>query len=282
MVASNDSAQSNGAIQQYQAEMQLVRAELQTTVMALDMPLRGLVQARVNSLRPEVRAATVLAAGVSGGFTDLPAEEQIEKEAQLRAQRIQLAAALEMLAAALSIHKILLADEAADLDKSVLGGTILAGDYCFSRSAAMAVKTENPEVVKLFSEALKRVSEGNLRDIFGLDEKGSAALEISEDVAQARGVNEPFDDDLEFFRAGVIAATVLAEQPAASAQPALDFVTQLTGALHSSGDATAADHINLHARITALPAYQRHRWRHLLTWLFDEQHADSDHASGMP
>ncbi len=281
MVASNDSAQSDGTIQQYQAEMQLVRAELQTTVMALDMPLRGLVQARVNTLRPEVRAAIVLAAGVADGFNVDADQDQVAKAEQLRAQRIHLAAALEMLAAALSIHKLLLADEAADLDKSVLGGTILAGDYCFSRSADMAVKTEHPEVVKLFSEALKRVSEGNLRNLFMPAPDESAAPQAPGRPGKTYGFDEAFDDDTEFFRAGVIAATVLAEQPVDSAKPALDFVITLAGTLHRGRDALADSQTTLHACIADLPACQRRRWQHLLNWLFDARHGDSDNASTM-
>lgn len=281
MVASDDSAQSDGTVQQYQAEMQLMRAELQTTVMALDMPLRGLVQARVNTLWPEMRAAIVLAAGVPAGDNTDADQDQVEKCEQVRAQRVHLAAALEMLAAAMSIHKLLLGDEAADLDKSVLGGTILAGDYCFSCSAAMAVKTENPEVVKLFSEALKRVSEGNLRDIFVPSQKGNSAPEPLISTGQARDLGAPFNDDLEFFRAGVIAATVLAEQPVDSAQPTLDFVNRLANAQHRKGDTPANNQATLYALIADLPVHQRPRWRHLLIWLFDGQSSAPDKASAL-
>ena len=66
----------------------------------------------------------------------------------------------------LNVHKLLLQQDIEPTDKSLLGGTILAGDYCFSQSANMAVQTDNPAVVDIFSQALKETSEGNLRHLF--------------------------------------------------------------------------------------------------------------------
>jgi hypothetical protein len=85
-----------------------------------------------------------------------------------RSQRIYLAAALEMLHLAIAVH-IMLADAAASdpANRSLLGSTILAGDYCFSRSASTCrAHRQRCTVVEIFSDALKRVSEGHLRHIF--------------------------------------------------------------------------------------------------------------------
>ncbi|MCX6050475.1 MAG: hypothetical protein NT075_35715, partial [Chloroflexi bacterium] len=88
----------------------------------------------------------------------------------LREKRILFAAALEMLYVALNIHRKLLTNPASngnhDADKSRLGSIILAGDYCFSRSATLAAQTNNPEVVMIFANALKTVNEGHLRQHF--------------------------------------------------------------------------------------------------------------------
>lgn len=265
MVASNDSNQSDDDMQQFLAEIQLVQSELQTVVATLELPLRPLVQARINAMRPEVRAAVVLAAGIPADSNENADENEAGQAQKLRAQRIYLAAALEMLGAAVSIHKLLLSDEAPALDKAILGGTILAGDYCFSCSATMAVKTGSPEVVKLFSDALKRVSEGNLRQHFSLAQDEDAGVPTSE--TKARHSAEAFDDNLELFRAGVIAATILVAQPPESAEPGLQFVTRLAGILQTETDPSSDSYVGLQALTHDLPAYQRHRWRHLLTWL---------------
>ena len=68
---------------------------------------------------------------------------------------------LEMLFVAHSIHGLLLTAVREGMDKSVMGSTILAGDYCFSHSAVLATGTESPQVVAIFAQALKTVSEGN-------------------------------------------------------------------------------------------------------------------------
>ena len=50
---------------------------------------------------------------------------------------------------------------------SITGSIILTGDYCFTQSAILAAKTDNIAVVEIFSQTLKVVSEGILRQIFG-------------------------------------------------------------------------------------------------------------------
>ncbi len=156
---------------QFTEEMNAVRQLLDESGAALEMPLRALVEAQIEQSRPEIHAAVVLATAVAAAADD----------GALRQQRINLAAALEMLYVALNVHKLLLRDDPTPADKSLLGGTILAGDYCFSQAANLAVKTNHAQVVTIFSEALKETSEGNLRYLFA-----EAAPRFSEHQALCR------------------------------------------------------------------------------------------------
>jgi octaprenyl-diphosphate synthase len=145
-----------------EAELEQVRELLIGSLDGLYPPLSTLARAAVRDAMPLRRAALVLAVAV--------ADERAPQEGtpeHLRDRRILLAAALEMLHVALSIHSHLLGRNSGDLDqtldKSIVGSTILTGDYCFSRAASLAAQTESPVVVDLFAQALKTVSEGMLR-----------------------------------------------------------------------------------------------------------------------
>lgn len=205
-------------------ELSAVRLVLQHSLDGLIPPLRDMVDMHIKWLGPQLRAAAVLTA------------DAFEHEsAQQRERRIHLAAALEMLAIALSIHKVLLGasattrsdddnrnasngDEthepsaadtatgtAADtIDKSLLGSVILAGDYCFSRAAALATQTDSPRVIELFANALKTVSEGHLRRLF------APSLAV-------------YDEDRALCLAGVSAALELSGQSVDAAESAAQY-----------------------------------------------------------
>jgi hypothetical protein len=189
---------------------------------ALSSPLQQLVRSQIDRARPYVRASVVLAAGVAKSDT-----------VSLRHRRIQLAAALEMLFVAHHIHGLLLASHAEDMDKSVMGSTILAGDYCFSHSAILAAGTESPQVVAIFAQALKKVSEGRLRHLF-------------------EGLTN-YDENDDLFVAGVEAATLLAELSEAEKNSILHYCVGLSDRSQPIGDAD----------LMSLPTYQQNRWRSL-------------------
>lgn len=226
------------------AELREVTACVRDALAELYAPLSDLALATLRATEPPVRALAVLATGV-----------RPDEESHLRARRILLAAALEMLAVALRIHNLLLiaantaangsADahhERQELDRSLAGSTVLTGDYCFSRAAILAAQTDSPTVVDIFSQALKNVSEGRLRASF--DPLGS-----------------PFSDDLELVRAGVRGAAHMAALSAAQATSALGPAEAL---------ATGAPMPPALADATNLTAQQRRRWqaawRVLETW----------------
>jgi len=214
-------------------ELAEVEQHLHDAIAELFPPFRQMVATQFRSSHPLHRASIVLAAGVAA-----------PDQTTTRSQRIYLAAALEMLHLAISVH-IMLADTAASdpVNRSLLGSTILAGDYCFSRSASLAVRTGNATVVEIFSDALKRVSEGHLRHIFT-----PTAVD--------------YNEDRELFVAGAHAAMELAGTPACARREIMTLVIML--AEPASLPATALD--TLQTLDGVLDRNQLERWRAFLRW----------------
>jgi octaprenyl-diphosphate synthase len=221
---------------QFTEEMNAVRQLLNESGAALEMPLRALVEAQIEQSRPEIHAAVVLVTAVTAAADD----------EGLRQQRINLAAALEMLYVALNVHKLLLRDDPTPADKSLLGGTILAGDYCFSQAANLAVKTNHAQVVTIFSEALKETSEGNLRYLFA-----EAAPRFSEHQA--------------LCRSGIHAGAALIGAPASTGpvDPLIDLIETFVHS-YETGTPVSPEADSLIAR---LPEPQRTRAAYLQIWL---------------
>lgn len=213
----------------FEQEMTALHGKLIEAVAPLTAPLHQLVRVHIDQAAPYVRGAVVLAAAVN----------EVDNET-LKRQRIHLAAALEMLFVAHNIHKLLLTPHADDMDKSVMGSTILAGDYCFSHSAMLAAGSDSPKVVEIFAQALKRVSEGNLRYLFGESSYS--------------------DENRELFIAGVEAATVLAGLSAAHKESIISFANDLSRAIALSAKPSA----RALPGTDQLPSYQRNRWQLLL------------------
>jgi hypothetical protein len=210
----------------------------QTLLAALDglpAPFSQFVAGQARQLLPYKRGALVLTGGLAA--VDSP---------ELRRQRIDLAAAQEMLFLALQIHMRLVGQGSAadEQSRSILGSTILAGDFCFSRSAELAVRTGNATVVEIFAETLKRVSEGHLRRLFLPD----AA---------------PFSETSELFDAGVYAAGVLA----GLAPPTLAAARTQARTL-ANLDRAPASPASLDKTLTErLAPAQWARWLALVDWL---------------
>lgn len=142
-----------------QQEYEAVHRQVIDGLTDLRPPLSDLVLGQVaDSFHPQ-RVGLVLAAS-------LPQQDTPYR----REQRILLAAALEMLQLALRIHKLLFQHrdgvDTQGMDRSWVGSIILAGDYCFSRSAILAARTNEPDVVQIFARALQAVSERHLRQLF--------------------------------------------------------------------------------------------------------------------
>jgi octaprenyl-diphosphate synthase len=202
----------------------------------LYVPFAQLVQGQWRRNHPLVRAAFVLTAGVSGHT----------EAAELRRRRVYLAAAMETLRLALGVHtQLLLAESPVDIDRSLLGSTVLAGDFCFSRSAGLAAKTGSSVIVDLFANALQRVSEGSLRRLF-------------------RPAEPPHDVDRELCLSGIAAANELA-----GLAPHEREVDQQIGA-HLLGAYRAGVPFHFDAAVgeyAQLAMDRRQKWQALAVWL---------------
>lgn len=198
----------------FAAELHTVSELLKEVAQQLDPPLSQLVLSQIMRAVPHRRAAVVLAFSVAGedaagdGLPD-------EQETQQIARRVYLAAALELLFIAQRIHHLLLNADTDAMNKSLMGSTILAGDYCFSRSADLAVRTDSPNVVKIFSTALKRLSEDSLRTLF-------------DDDAPTTG------NDAQLFASGIEASLLLADPALTPDKATADTAQRWTTVLMNS------------------------------------------------
>lgn len=230
----------SGARQNLEAELAQVEQRIGEAIAELFPPFSQMVAAQLRHSYPLMRAAVVLTAGVAA-----------PDNAIVRDLRIDLAAAMEMLHLAINVHMLLGEGASGEApNPTVLGSTILAGDYCFSRSANLAARTGDPVVVEIFSNALKRVSEGHLRRFF--DPTGEA-----------------YNEDRELFVAGVNAAMHLGKSSAQARSEATRIVEML------------ADHPKPTERLSLLPSFQSslqnelapnqvERWLAFLNWRADQ------------
>jgi octaprenyl-diphosphate synthase len=221
----------------FQGELTQVEEQLQAVLGDLQTPFRQLVEERMTQCWPPARAAVVLATGVT-----------TEDTALLCSQRIHLGTALELLYVALGIHTQLLGIDLArnQQGRSRLGSTILAGDYCFSRAADMAVRTQSPVVVEIFAQALKRVSEGHLRHLFQPE-------------------RERFDENADLLQAGVVAAGTLIGLGPTAQSAAVELAALCTDIL--ARPLATSPVLAPETLLTALQPFQQVRWRELLAWL---------------
>lgn len=215
-----------------QEELDAVRSTLKTTANTPHPALSEFIQHELGQLDHLPLARIVLAAA-------WPAQDSVQQ----RERRISLASALELLRMALEIHKLLVAHAGSqdDLDKSLVGGTVLAGDYCFSRAAALAARTDNPQVVAIFSKLLQEVSEGNLRQLFQKERH--------------------FHETEVLYRAGALAGSTLAELPAHLRQSTADFSARLGHRAHAPGNTNGLEVSVEHAQ---LADFQRDRWQQIV------------------
>ncbi len=161
-----------------------------------------------------------------------------------RAARISLATAMVLLDVALSLHKLLLLQnpETDSLDKSLVGGTVLAGDYCFSQAAVAAARTGNPRVVAIFSNLLQELSEAHLRHLF----ENSGKL----------------DEFPRLFRSGGLAGAVLAGLSEGEQERTATFAASVAQLLDPAQAVGSPEPLAEMKRQT--PAHQHSRWLALL------------------
>ena len=207
----------------------------------LDEALAELPEGLLQFVRGELSGEQILAGVVlASAVPERDSEEALSR-------RAALAAALELLQIALRIHRLLLATEQPGaIDSFLLGGTILAGDYCFSRAAVLASLTNHPQVVRVFAELLKEVSQANLRRV--IDEKCVDSEDHRADEREA------------LFHSGARAGVLLAGLGAEEQEIVAAYASQLSR--QKPGHAAAKPGaVSDETRVGELPKYQRDRWR---------------------
>ena len=249
--------QSDAAVL-FHEEIREVRGQLEEAFGQLDSALRHFVRKDLAAAEPFPLAVVVL----SAGLPDLD-------NASVRGKRMHLAAALEMLRIALSIHEELVTSTAAGkTEKSFIGATILVGDYCFSHSASLAAQTDSPYVVDVFSEALKTVSEGRLRTLFSLQDDTDQSDTAQDDTGGESGqAGTPYREKELLCAAGAKAAGHLAALSAPVSQSLGEVAAMIGRTLDQHQDPAG-----LFERITrgSLPQHQVARWQHALAYLSAE------------
>jgi geranylgeranyl pyrophosphate synthase len=95
-----------------------------------------------------------------------------EQDNAFRQRLISLAAAVEMLHTATLVHDDVIDGALLRRGAPTLnaiwspGTTVMAGDYMFARAALFSAETENVRVIKLFSDTLQIIVDGELRQLF--------------------------------------------------------------------------------------------------------------------
>jgi geranylgeranyl pyrophosphate synthase len=281
----NSDAQSMNKLSlddEFETEIHEAQSTLLSAAGDLASPLGDLVRAQIKRSQPPICAAVVLAVAKpqQSALADLQTEDE------QRRKRILLAAALEMLHVALHVHRLLvnaaLNEQGSEvtLDRSFIGSTILAGDYCFSRAAQMAAQTEHPRVVATFAQALQSVSEGLLREQFQPHAQEDIEKDIDVDIdayaakstmREARN-SETYDDTRQLLHSGAHAAALLVDLPKGEQQQAIALSQELAShwALHKSGT-VGEEQLFLSHTPEVLPL----GWQALHRWL-DHQRANGD------
>lgn len=146
--------------------LQLVEAKMKSVDSALFAPLANafldLIGSGGKRLRP---ALALLAAQVSGADTPQSASAALDQHV------VALAAAVEMLHTATLVHDdvidgAMLRRGAPTLNATWNGGsTVLAGNYMFGAAANFSAQTQNLRVIRLFSDTLKIIVDGELRQL---------------------------------------------------------------------------------------------------------------------
>jgi len=153
--------------------LQLVEAKMKRVDSAIFAPLSNAFLDLIGSGGKRLRPALAL---LAGGIHDAGEETPSSRV-------IALAAAVEMLHTATLVHDdvidgAMLRRGAPTLNATWNGGsTVLAGNYMFGAAARFSAETQNLRVIRLFSDTLKIIVDGELRqlrDRYNYDQEKSA------------------------------------------------------------------------------------------------------------
>lgn len=219
--------------------------ELEVVASLLDEALADLPEGLSQFVHGELTGEQILAGVV------LASAAPEHDSAEALSRRAALAAALELLQIALRIHRLLLtAEQPGAIDSFLLGGTILAGDYCFSRAAVLASLTSHPRVVRVFAELLKEVSQASLRRV--IDGEYVDSEEHRADEREA------------LFHSGALAGVLLAGLGEKEQGIVAGYASRLSR--RKPGEAVPTpESVSDETKVGGLPQFQRDHWRAVIS-----------------
>lgn len=145
-----------------QPGLRLVEERMKTVETSLFTPLATAFVDLIGSGGKRLRPAVALLSVRFNGQLEAPA---------LHDPIISLAASVEMLHTATLVHDDVIDGSLLRRGAPTLnamwnrGATVLAGNYMFARAARFAAETGNPRVIRIFSETLEIIVEGELRQL---------------------------------------------------------------------------------------------------------------------
>ena len=123
----------------------------------------------------------------------------------------------------------------------------MAGDYCFSRAAVLAARTNHPRVVTIFAELLQELSQANLRRVIVSESPGRDSAGV--------------DERESLFHSGASAGVLLAGLGEKDQTAVVSYATCLGRRRPQDGKgilgAPAVEYLD------KMPVRQRERWRAL-------------------
>jgi geranylgeranyl pyrophosphate synthase len=144
-------------------ELRLVEQKMKTVETSLFAPLADAFIDLIGSGGKRLRPALALLAAHLGSPVITQEDHQ---------RLISLSAAVEMLHTATLVHDDVIDGALLRRGAPTLnaiwsqGATVMAGDYMFARAALFSAETENMRVIELFSDTLKIIVDGELRQLF--------------------------------------------------------------------------------------------------------------------
>jgi geranylgeranyl pyrophosphate synthase len=133
---------------------------------------------------------------------------------------VSLASAVEMLHTATLVHDDVIDGALLRRGAPTLnaiwsqGATVLAGDYMFARAALFSAETENVRVIELFSDTLKIIVDGELRQLFARNQYEQARENYYERI---------YAKTASLFSAATESAAILLDQTETEVQQLKEF-----------------------------------------------------------
>jgi geranylgeranyl pyrophosphate synthase len=202
-------------LQPVQGGLMRVEEKMRSVESSLFAPLARAFVGLIGSGGKRLRPALALMAAQAHG--EIAARPKYEQE---YAQVIALAASVEMLHTATLVHDdvidgALLRRGAPTLNaRWNRSATVLAGNYMFARAAAFAAETGNMRVIRIFSDTLETIVNGELRQLFARHNFAQEKTDYYDRI---------YAKTASLFCAATEAAAVLAKLPDADVRALRDY-----------------------------------------------------------